>query len=71
MKKNMGSSDRLIRTGIALVFAIFYFTGVVSGTLGLILMIIAAVFLLTSLFGACPLYSLLGIKTCKTSQEPK
>ena len=49
MKKNMGSTDRILRIIIAAVIAILYFTGTVSGTLGLVLLIIGAIVVLTSL----------------------
>lgn len=64
MKKNMGNADRSIRVIIALLIAVLYFTNVISGTLGLVLLIAAGVFVLTSLISFCPLYSLVGINTC-------
>jgi hypothetical protein len=64
MKKNMGNADRAIRVIIAVLIAVLYFTNVISGTLGLILLIVAGVFVLTSLVSVCPLYSLVGINTC-------
>lgn len=64
MKKNMGSTDRIIRVVLAAVMAILYFTGTVTGTLGLVLVILAAVFLLTSVISFCPLYAPFGISTC-------
>jgi fatty acid desaturase len=64
MKKNMGSADRIIRVLIAAVFAYLYFGGVVTGTWGLILLIAGIVFVLTSLVGFCPLYTLVGMNTC-------
>lgn len=64
MKKNMGTADRVIRIIIAALFAYLYFGGVVTGTLGLILVILGAVFVLTSLIGFCPLYTLVGLNTC-------
>jgi uncharacterized membrane protein YccC len=64
MKTNMGSADRLIRTVIALVVAALYFTGTISGTLGIVLLVLAVVFLLTSLVSFCPLYTAFGINTC-------
>lgn len=60
----MGIADRTIRLLIAAVFAYLYFDGIVSGTVGIILLVVAGVFVLTSLIGSCPLYSILGIKTC-------
>jgi hypothetical protein len=65
MKKNMGTMDRIIRILVAVVIAILYFTNVITGTLGIVLLVLAAVFVLTSLVGFCPLYLPLGIKTCK------
>ena len=63
MKQNMGMIDRVVRTLLALVVAILYFTHNLSGVAAIILGIFAIVFLLTSLFGVCPLYIPLGIKT--------
>ena len=65
MKKNMGSADRIIRLIISVVLVVLYFNGIVSGTLGLILIALAGIFTLTSLVGTCPLYLPFGIKTCK------
>lgn len=68
MKKNMGTTDRIVRTIIAAVIAVLYFGKVISGTLGIVLLILALVFLATSLVSFCPLYAPLGIKTCKTDK---
>jgi len=65
MKKNVGSIDKIIRVVLAIVLAALYFTGVVEGTAGIILLIVAAVLLLTSAFSLCPLYMILGLNTCK------
>ncbi len=65
MKPNMGMADRAIRTLIALVIAVLYFTGKISGTLALVLGVFAVVFLLTSFVGRCPVYGPLGINTRK------
>lgn len=64
MKKNMGFADRIIRVLLAIVFVALYFTGAVTGTFGIILLVVAAVFALTSLVSMCPLYSFVGISTC-------
>ena len=64
MKKNMGSADRVIRIVLAAVFAGLYFTGTVTGTVGIILLVLGAVFLLTSVVSFCPLYLPFGISTC-------
>lgn len=65
MTKNMGSTDRIIRTIIAIVALYLYFSGIVTGVFGILLIIISAIFLLTSLVSFCPLYTLFGIKSCK------
>ena len=67
MKKNMSSADRVIRVIIAAIFAVLYFTGTVTGTLGLVLLVLGGVFVLTSLISFCPLYTIFGISTCKTA----
>ena len=64
MKKNMGNADRIIRILLAAVFAYLYFAGIVAGTPGLILVIFGGVFLLTSVIGFCPLYTIFGFNTC-------
>ncbi len=64
MKRNMGTIDRIIRLVISAVFAILYFTGTVTGTFGIVLLVLGGVFTLTSLVGFCPLYAPFGIKTC-------
>lgn len=65
MKKNMGTIDRTIRIILALAIAVMYFMNVISGTLAIVLLVIAVVFVLTSIIGYCPLYSLLGISSRK------
>jgi uncharacterized MAPEG superfamily protein len=51
------------------VFAALYFTGTVTGTLGLVLVVAAGIFVLTSLVSFCPLYTILGISTCKVNSK--
>jgi len=65
MKKNMGSTDRLIRTTIALLIAILYLTNVVTGTTALVLVGISLILFITSAIGFCPLYLPFGISTLK------
>lgn len=64
MKKNMGTADRIIRVLIAALVATLYFTNILTGTLGIVLMVLAGVFVLTSLVGFCPLYAPFGLRTC-------
>ena len=61
----MGTVDKTIRIFVAAIVALLYFTGVISGTLAIVLMVFALIFVVTSLISFCPLYSLLGITTRK------
>ena len=65
MKKNVGTIDKAVRILIALAVVVLYFTNVISGTLAIILLIFAAVFILTSISGFCPLYLPLKMNTNK------
>ena len=65
MKKNMGIADRLIRVLVAIAIAACYFTHLINGLTAIILLVVAGVFLLTSLVSFCPLYLPFGIKTNK------
>lgn len=65
MKKNMGSADKIIRIIIAAIVALLYFTNVITGTFGIILLVLAGVFVLTSLISFCPLYLPFGFSTRK------
>jgi hypothetical protein len=69
MKKNMGTIDKTIRFIVAIVFAILYFTNIVTGTVGIVLLVLGAVFVLTSLISFCPLYLPFGINTCKKKDD--
>ena len=64
MKKNMGGLDRIIRLLIAAAVAILYFTDVITGTWAIVLLVLAGIFLLTSLVGFCPIYTIFGASTC-------
>ena len=65
MKKNMGTVDRIIRLIIAAIVVTLYFTNLISGTLGVILIVLAGIFVLTSMISTCPLYLPFGISTRK------
>ncbi len=68
MKKNMGNTDRIIRFIVAAIIAALYFTGILKGTLSIILLVLAGVFLLTSLISFCPLYAPFGMNTCSINR---
>ena len=63
MSKNMGAADRFIRFLIAIIFAILFFADIISGTFGIVLLVIGIVLILTSFTGVCPLYKPFGIHT--------
>ena len=68
MKQNMGNLDKAIRVAVAVIIAILYFTHVISGTIAIVLLVFAAVFVLTSAVGTCPLYLPFGISTKKEKE---
>jgi hypothetical protein len=70
MTKNMGTADRAIRILIALAIAVLYFTHKISGTLAIVLEIVAIAFIVTSLVGWCPSYVPFGISTRKPPTGP-
>lgn len=65
MKKNMGRADSSLRLLVSIVIVALYFTDVITGTLGLVLLIVAVVFAATSFINFCPLYTIFGLSTCK------
>ena len=69
MKLNMSSTDRIARLLIVVIVAVLYFTGSVPGILGYLLLAVGVIFLLTSIVGFCPLYTLFGISTCKIKKQ--
>ena len=67
MKKNMGSTDKIIRILIALVIGFLYYTETIKGTTAIVLGAFAIIFLITSFISFCPLYLPFGINTSKKS----
>lgn len=68
MKKNMGLVDRIVRLVLVALVAVLYFTGVISGTLAIVLGVLAVIFFVTSLISVCPLYMPFGISTRKKNE---
>jgi|688.fasta_scaffold2180010_1 hypothetical protein len=68
MKINVGNWDRIIRVVLAVVCAVLYFTGVVKGAWGIVLLIFGGAMLITAAVGFCGLYSLLGVNTCPVKE---
>ncbi|MCX6216777.1 DUF2892 domain-containing protein [Spirosoma sp.] len=69
MKKNMGSADRIIRIVIALVLIALFATNTLTGTWGIVSLVIAGVFIATSLVSTCPLYLPFGIRTNRAQKH--
>jgi hypothetical protein len=65
MKRNLGTTDKVIRILVAVIVAVLLFLNVISGIFGIVLLIVAGIFVLTSLINFCPLYFLFGISTHK------
>ena len=65
MKKNMGSTDKILRVLAAILVAVLYYTRTISGTLAIVLGALAIIFIVTSLISFCPLYLPFGINTGK------
>lgn len=59
----MGSADRIIRLTIATIIGILFFINVITGTLALVLLVLAGIFVVTSLIDTCPLYLPFGLRT--------
>lgn len=68
MKKNMGTIDRVIRVLVAVLISVLAATGILEGAVAIILLILAAVFLLTSFMSFCPLYLPFGLSTAKKEE---
>lgn len=67
MTRNMGNTDRIIRLIVAAIAVALYFTGILTGTLGIVALVVAAIFTLTSIISFCPIYAIVGMSTCKTT----
>lgn len=65
MKKNMGATDKYIRLFVAIILSALVYFKVLEGTFAIVALVLAAVFVLTSLISFCPLYTLFGMNTCK------
>jgi len=65
MKRNLSNTDRIIRVVVAALFAYLYFGGIVTGSLGIVLVVLSAVFLLTAVVAFCPLYAPFKFSTYK------
>lgn len=69
MKKNVGNIDKVIRLVVAIALVALFFTDKITGTLGIVGLIVAGVFAVTAIVGTCPIYSILGASTCPVKTE--
>ena len=69
MKKNIGTGDRFLRVMIGVIALIFGLSGLLEGTLKWVVLVVGAVMILTASIQFCPLYTLLGINTCKIKEK--
>lgn len=65
MKNNMGSADKVIRILVAITVIALYFGNIISGTIAIILLVLAGILIITSFISFCPLYLPFGISTRK------
>ena len=65
MKKNMGSLDRFVRVVLAVMVFALYYNGIVDGTLAIVLLVLAGIFVITSIVSFCPLYLPFGLSTLR------
>jgi len=68
MARNVGQVDRVVRFLVAIILAVLFFSNVVQGALGIVLLVIGIVLFVTGLTGSCPAYSMLKISTCKRQE---
>jgi hypothetical protein len=66
MKPNLSNLDRMIRIVVAALFAYLYFAGIVTGALGIVLLVLSVVFVVTAIVRFCPLYTLFKFSTLKS-----
>lgn len=64
MQKNMGTTDTTLRLIAAVIAIALAATGTITGTLAIIAYVVAGIFVLTSLVSFCPIYRVLGLRTC-------
>ncbi|HVX51078.1 MAG TPA: DUF2892 domain-containing protein [Chitinophagaceae bacterium] len=69
MKTNVGNTDRFVRIAAAVIIAFLVFFKVIPGLAGIILLVVASIFLLTALAGTCPLYSIFGLSTRRSKKK--
>jgi hypothetical protein len=69
MKKNIGTGDRFLRVMIGVIALILGLSGMLEGTFKWGALGVGAVMVLTASMQFCPLYTIIGVNTCKV--KPK
>ena len=69
MKKNIGNYDKIIRTVLAIAIIGAYVFQLISGILAMVLLVVAAIFVVTSFIGVCPIYLPFGVSSCKVKTK--
>ncbi len=65
MENNMGSKDQMIRMLAAIAIIVLWYLNVISGIIGTLLLIVAAILVITSMVNFCPLYRAIGYSSKK------
>lgn len=69
MKANMGNTDKIIRILAAILIGVLYFMQLISGTVAIVLLVVAAMFIITSFMSFCPLYLPFGLSTVQKEKK--
>ena len=65
LKKNLSRLDRGIRIALGAALIVVYFTHLLAGVWGILLLPRASVFLTTAVLAFCPFYKVFNISTLK------
>jgi hypothetical protein len=68
MKSNMSSTDRIGRVIFAVLVVLLYLMDIISGSVAIVLFVIAAIFVATSAISFCPIYTIFGINTKRSNR---
>lgn len=64
----MGTADKVLRILVAAAVVGLYLANIISGTLAMVLLVFAGIFILTGVISFCPLYYPFGISTRKKGE---
>jgi len=69
MKSNMSSTDRIGRVIFAVLVVLLWTMDIITGTVATTLLIVGAIFVVTSMVGFCPIYTLFGMNTKRSAER--